>query len=552
MLSRLMRWASAEGIAPEHLDQAAMDRFGAALMQDSFHQNPRDCWRRTVVAWNAAVEEVPGWPQQRLAPPPGRERYVLALEAFPAPFQADAQAWLDRLAGKAGLDVGPVKPLRPATIDKWRFALRQLGSALVASGRDIATITRLADLVTPEAADAILRFYLERAGNRPCAQTAALAAQLKAIARHHVGVPAPVLDRLRRMAARVTPPVRGMTDKNRAALRQFQSFEAQRKLVQLPATLFAALPASGPVGKRLAIRLQLALAVEILLVAPMRLRNLCRLELGRHLQELRHGRRSRWLITIPGDEVKNGEPIELPLPERSVRLLELYRARILPVLGHAGTALPVSRARRRQGRGDAGEQIPRLLQRELGVRLSPHQFRHLIGYIYLLRHPHGHEVVRRMLGHRDIRTTIKFYAGMEMAEAARHYEAVLEELIEPKLCPAAAGLGVAGARAASPRGVQRRGAGGERPRLARAAARLPAVRALARRRPRGLARRHAHGRFSARRRSRRRAEALDAPPAPLLLWPLARLSRAGGQARSGSLARRAGEPGGGRGVYRRA
>ena len=166
MLSRLMHWASAEGIDPAHLDQAAMERFGAVLMQDSFHQNPRDCWRRTVAAWNTAVARVPGWPQQRLTPPPGRERYALPLEAFPAAFQADAQAWLDRLAGKAGLDAGPVKPLRPATIDKWHFALRQLGSALVASGRDIATITRLEDLV--EAADAILRFYLERAGNQPC------------------------------------------------------------------------------------------------------------------------------------------------------------------------------------------------------------------------------------------------------------------------------------------------------------------------------------------------------------------------------------------------
>jgi hypothetical protein len=89
MLSRLMRWASAEGIDPEHLDQAAMDRFGTALMQDSLHQNPRDCWRRTVVAWNAAVEGVSGWPQLRFVPPPGPERYVLALEAFPASFQAD-------------------------------------------------------------------------------------------------------------------------------------------------------------------------------------------------------------------------------------------------------------------------------------------------------------------------------------------------------------------------------------------------------------------------------------------------------------------------------
>jgi integrase len=435
MLSRLMRWASAEGIDPGQLDQAAVDRFGTALMCDSFLENPRSCWQRTVNAWNAAVAEVPGWPQQPLVPPPSHERYVLALEAFPASFQADAQDWLDRLAGKAGLDAGPVKPVRPATLDKWRFALRQLGSGLVGSGRDIASITGLEDLVTVEAAAAILGFYLKRAGGRPCAQTAALAAQLKAIARHRVGVPAPVLDRLRRMAARVTPPVEGMTAKNRAALRQFQNIKAQRNLVQLPATVFAALPASEPPGKRLAIRLQLALAVEILLVAPMRLRNLCRLELGRHLQELRQGRRSRWLITIPGDEVKNGEAIELPLPERSARLLELYRARVLPVLCQTGGLVLFPGQDGAKTEVTLGRQISELLRRELGVQLSPHQFRHLVGYIYLLRHPDGHEVVRRMLGHRDIRTTIKFYAGMEMAEAARHYEAVLEELIEPKPSP---------------------------------------------------------------------------------------------------------------------
>jgi integrase len=250
-----------------------------------------------------------------------------------------------------------------------------------------------------------------------------------------------------------------MTAKNRGALRQFQSVEMQRKLAQLPATLFAELPANGPLGKRLAVRLQLALAVEILLVAPMRLGNLCRLEFGRHLQEFRDGGRSRWLIAIPGDEVKNGEPIELPLPERSVRLLDLYRARVLPVLGHPGRLFLFPGRDGAKAEVTLASQITRLLQRELGVRLSAHQFRHLIGYIYLLRHPHGHEVVRRMLGHRDISTTIKFYAGMEMAEAARHYEAVLEELIEPKLCTGS-GQTRRGRRADSrPRGLQGRRSG---------------------------------------------------------------------------------------------
>ena len=104
---------------------------------------------------------VPGWPQLRWSRHRRPERYVLPLAAFPPAFQADAELWLDRLAGKAGLDVGPVQPLRPATLDKWRFAIRQLASALVLGGRDLASLAGLADLVTPEAAEAILRFFLD-------------------------------------------------------------------------------------------------------------------------------------------------------------------------------------------------------------------------------------------------------------------------------------------------------------------------------------------------------------------------------------------------------
>jgi integrase len=56
------------------------------------------------------------------------------------------------------------------------------------------------------------------------------------------------------------------------------------------------------------------------------------------------------------------------------------------------------------------------------VRLTAHQFRHLAGFLYLKANPGGHEVVRRLLGHRSIETTIRFYAGMEVAEAIRHYD----------------------------------------------------------------------------------------------------------------------------------
>ena len=263
ILSRLMRWCSAEGLAPEEVDQAVVERFGRALCEDSLHRHPLDAWQRTVGGWNRAVDTIAGWPQVRLEPPPpARDAYVLPLAAFPVVFQADVALWLARLAGQAGLDVGPVRPLRPVTIAKWRFAVRQLASALVLSGRQPATLTSLADLVTPEAAAAILGFFLERAGNRACAQTQGLAARLKAIAAHHVGVAPAALAQLQRMARRVTPPGQGMTDKNRATLRQFADPALQRRLVNLPALLFARLPTPCAPPKQLALRLQSALAVE--------------------------------------------------------------------------------------------------------------------------------------------------------------------------------------------------------------------------------------------------------------------------------------------------
>jgi integrase len=431
MLSRLLRWCSALGIEPAAVTPATFEAFRRAVLDDSLLEHPWATWRQTVLAWNRAVNDVPGWPQVPLVLARKRATYARPLCAFPASFQADVRRWLDRLAGKGGLDEGPLRPVRATTLAKWTFSIRQMASALVERGRGPDSLTGLADLVTPEAAEAILSFFYERAGRKACAQTRDIAAALKALARHHAGASEPVLASLRRMAGTVTPKAEGMTAKNRATLRQFGDEARQRQLVNLPATIFARLPATGPVPMRLAVRLQSALAVALLLAAPMRLRNLCRLEPGRHLQHLGHGRQRRSFVIIPGDEVKNGEAIELPLPDHLVELLERYRSRVQPVLAPGGSPFLFPGQHGPKAEVSLGTQVPRFLQRELGIRLSVHQFRHLVGYLYLQHHPNGHEVVRRMLGHRDIRTTIRFYAGMETTAAAKAYEAILDGLRDP-------------------------------------------------------------------------------------------------------------------------
>ena len=123
--------------------------------------------------------------------------------------------------------------------------------------------------------------------------------------RHHVGVPALVLEQLGRMVRRVAPPQTGMAAKNRRALKQLEDPVVLGRLVRLPPEIYATLPRPDmPLPPRAALRFQWALAVEILLFAPIRLGNLAGLGLDRHLLRTGTGRRLRYHLVIPGEEVR--------------------------------------------------------------------------------------------------------------------------------------------------------------------------------------------------------------------------------------------------------
>jgi integrase len=398
-LSRLMHFCSAQRITPLEVDQSVFDRFGQAIVKDSFIRNQSTAYQNAIRLWNRAADSIADWPKARISEVRYHQPYALPLSAFPATFQAEAQDWLDRLAGRTGLlDDGPSKPLRPRSIEQRRFYLRQAASALVHRGRAIAEINGLVALVSIAAFRDILNFFLERSGNRPTSQIHGIATHLKAIARHYVGVAPADLEKLGQMVRKVAPPQQGLTTKNRLALKQLEDPLLLARLIRLPAETYARLPREGELTPRKALAFQMALAVQILLSAPIRLGNLARLEFDRHLIRIGTVRRSRYHLFVPGDEVKNGRAVELPLPVEAVELIETYRRRIRPGLAQPGTAWLLPGKAGPKTLNTLGRQISRFLVRELGLRLSPHQFRHAVGFIYLRAHPHGHVVVRELLG----------------------------------------------------------------------------------------------------------------------------------------------------------
>ena len=66
-------------------------------------------------------------------------------------------------------------------------------------------------------------------------------------------------------------------------------------------------------------------------------------------------------------------------------------------------------------------QITDRIEDVTGLRLTVHQFRHAAAAVYLRHHPGAYEVVKRLLGHRNMQTTINFYCGLETVQASQQF-----------------------------------------------------------------------------------------------------------------------------------
>jgi len=422
--SRLMHFASAQGISPAEVDDDVLERFRAALDEESFVKDPIRTWKGILRTWNKLVDIVPGWPRLKLSIPNGRDDYSIPLDRFPKPLRDEIDALVSYWSGKDILDdTGPNKLLKPRTIKSRLYRLRQIASALVLRDREIGDIDSLAKIIEVDAAKTVLRFYLDRSGGKLTSQIHGLAILIKTIAKHWIRVDAAHLDALQDLCRKVDPNIMGMTDKNRDRLRQFNDPRNVRLLLDFPARRFEAAIANDRKRRRDAIAVQIALAVEILLMAPMRAANLVNLNIDRHVQRSRTGQNGVVHLVIPRDEVKNNEDLEFPLPSETVRLLDLYLRdfHLRLVTGPCPWLFPGENGEPKTI-NCLGEQIKEHVFKATGLKVNLHLFRHIAAKFYLDSNPGGYEVCRRILAHRSMETTTKFYAGMESAAASRHFD----------------------------------------------------------------------------------------------------------------------------------
>lgn len=434
-LSRFARWASLRRIVPEAVDDAVIEHFVAELQASSLIRNIAAQHRSVAKTWNILC----GLQTQRSLRPvqvpvnkPAPTRIV--WDQLPASFRKDTDEYLGWCAMPDPLDeAARARALAPRTLRLRRDQIHSAVTAGCAAGIDVDRLTSLASLVEPEVFRALLRHRWAQDDRALSAYTHGVAGTLIAIAAEWVKAPADVVATLKQLRRKLGTLPSGLTEKNQILLRKFDDGRLLETLVQLPDRLWRQARRDLARLKRAFIDLQTALAIDLLIHVPLRMENLATLNFAEHLH-WPQGRRKPALVVFKGDETKNDLQLEFEIPEVLADRLQVYRNEIAPaVTGSRPDAVFVSRLGKPRTQGAITTAIEKTVLKSMGVKLTPHQFRHLAAKINLDANPGAYELVRQLLGHKNMKTTTNFYAGIDTRRAGRAHADLIMKLRETRM-----------------------------------------------------------------------------------------------------------------------
>ncbi len=434
-LGGFLVFVSERSLLPDQVSSNTLVAYRDYLLNQLRQQKPDKHVRRVARVWNAAIGNVPGWPGIRLALPAKCVRFTPPLTHYPVSFQADVQAFANRLSGEnqKGLFTGDGPPTRlsPSTIQTRLKNVRQAAGALFMLGRDPASITSLSVLVEEEAFKAILDFYFERIGRKKTTHLGGIASALMIVAHYHCRLSPAQLAILRDYAKEARPKRRTMmTEKNASRLSRLDDPHTEAKLVCLPDQLmrearrFLKQGQSRQAGWTAAA----AVAVKILLVCPMRSKNLVELEIDTNLVRFGHRTNRITHLRVPRHKVKNTQPIEWPIDAEISDVIQCYLTEFRPLLPYHDNAwLFPGRDRTDRHRDQIGftQAISQAIRKHVGIEMNVHLFRAYAAKVLLEENPEAIEDLRQLLGHTGLETSIAYYVHFRGKAVARRFNATV-------------------------------------------------------------------------------------------------------------------------------
>jgi integrase len=415
------RFCSGVGVEPKAVDEAVVDRFMDHRTRTTTRSSDAASRRILARLWNAQIDSIDGWPQLRLAEPPVKGTAGPAWEDLLEGLRQDVEAHLTDLArvrrNKAGQRI---KGCKPATITTRRREIVAAVRMAVREGIPIESLTSLKALVHSDVAEKIIDAYWRKDGEIPKTYTINLASRFVALAHWTGGMDEEALRRLEdtRFALEEHRDD-GMTEKNLALIRSVLTEGVWSRVVNLPERLMAEARLErrhAPV--RAGVLAQIAVAVAILTVAPIRLGNLAGIRLDENLRKP-GGPDSDYWLTFRKYDVKNNVSLQFKLDDRTTAIIDEYVHDFRPALTRGSNAdwLFPGQAGGHKEKISFSTQIVARIYKATGLRITVHQFRHAAGALILKHRPGEYELVRRILGHKSVTTTMKFYLELGATQA---------------------------------------------------------------------------------------------------------------------------------------
>ena len=430
-ISRFLRHLSSKGIDPWRVTDEEAEAFREALWSDRDVPWPCRTARRAIQAWNKERARNPKWPQIKLSLRDTRSRWGRPWSAFPVEFQCAVDQFFRQDDGVGDIFESGAAQLAQATLRAQKDLLRLAASALVLSGVEPATIVDLRNVCAPTAFRAALQQIVTMKGG-VTSTVQNVAHVLRKVAKLS-GTLSPeeaaeieeAHKNLRRHTDRRTCP---RMARDQEVLDRLDDTQLVDALLSLPMKTVAAIR-RRPLKptKSIAIQVQLALALELLLCAPLRIKNLVALSLDRHFFGATLNGVNRTLLRIAGDHTKNGEPAEHILTEDTAKLLRLYVEVYRPLIkADASEWLFPGGKGGHKTENTLGTQLTRWVRGEVGIAFHPHLMRKIVPKLYLDMDPGGLEVVRRLLGHRSDEMLRKTYLQKVHRASQQKYVHALE------------------------------------------------------------------------------------------------------------------------------
>jgi integrase len=432
-LSGLMRYCSGRGIEPEAVGEATLEDYFAYRKQTTSLATNSAARRSVARTWNACTEYDSNWPRQKLIEPTLQAAEGLAWEDFPEGLRRDVEEYLAGLQKIRKSSNGKrYRPCSPKTIRTRRVELVAFARKAVKVGIPIGNLISLAALVHPLVVEPVIDAYWRGNGKEPKIYTIELASKMLALARH-AGLDHAAIEDLEDIRAALEEYRRGgLTDKNQAVVRKVLTPGVWKSVVNLPAQLMREARADLPHAPiKAALAAQIAVAIAILSFAPVRLTNLVSIKIDENLIKP-SGPHSPFWLTFPHHDVKSRVGLEFTFDETVTELIDEYIHDFRPhvLRGSNSNCLFPGTSGGPKTASMFSSQVTDRIEAATGLRITAHQFRHAAAAIYLRHHPGAYEVVKRLLGHRNIQTTINFYCGLETTQANQEFGKIIRQKIK--------------------------------------------------------------------------------------------------------------------------